>query len=334
MLVALAALAVLPLSAQPSRVHVLHATGALPAHVADAFRNAVAYEQADNGTDFIFDRGAHAVYTLSQGTLTKVVTIGAEPGRIIDPTAFALDPTDGAFVVADAPLRRQRIQIFDPDGARIGGFTLPDRQVARVIFDGIVMNGIGSLQFTGHSVLINQPETGALVSELDFYGRTRQAFGTLRLTGQEADRDVHLALNSGFPLVDPAGGFYFVFNTGVPLFRKYDAHGTLVFERHIEGPELDEYVRTLPTTWPKRNNGQGDELPFVPPAIRTAGVDRHGRLWVVLVQPYAYVYDARGEKIETVQFWGAGAMTPNSLFFTRDGRILVTPGCYEFKPTL
>lgn len=320
--------------AQSSRVETLHASGALPAHIADAFQDPAAYQQADNGTSYVFDRRAHAVYSISGGVVKKIVNIGSEPGHIIDPSAFAIDPADETFVVADAPLRRQRIQIFNAEGGRIGGFTLAEREVARVTFDNVVLNGIGSIQFTGHSVLLSQPETGGLADELDFYGRTLQAFGNLRRTAHEDERDLHLALNSGIPLVDPTGGFYFVFNTGVPVFRKYDAHGRLVFERHIEGPELDDYVRTLPTVWPKRTTADGDLLPFVSPAIRAAAVDRQGRLWVALMQPYTYVYDTHGEKIRTVQFKGAAVLAPNSLFFTKDGRVLVTPGCYEFKPAL
>jgi hypothetical protein len=44
------------------------------------------------------------------------------------------------------------------------------------------------------------------------------------------------------------------------------------------------------------------------------------------------VYDSGGEKIRTVQFRGAGIIAPSSLFFNEKGRILVTPGCYEFAP--
>ena len=39
----------------------------------------------------------------------------------------------------------------------------------------------------------------------------QKGFGSLRATGQEDDREVHLALNSGIPLADPTGGFFFVF---------------------------------------------------------------------------------------------------------------------------
>ena len=47
---------------------------------------------------------------------------------------------------------------------------------------------------------------------------------------------------------------------------------------------------------------------------------------VAFVLPYTYVFDADGDKVRTVQFHGAGVITPNSLFFGRNGRVLVTPG--------
>ena len=86
------------------------------------------------------------------------------------------------------------------------------------------------------------------------------------------------------------------------MFRKYDAAGTLLFERHVEGSELDGAIQALPLEWPARRRRR---LPFVPPLVRTAAVDAGGRLWISLVVPYTYVYDGRGEKTRTVQFRGA-----------------------------
>ena len=156
-------------------------------------------------------------------------------------------------------------------------------------------------------------------------------FRSLRDTGFEQDRDLHIALNAGIPLVDPTGGYFFVFLGGRPMFRKYDDKGGLVFERHIEGTELDQFVASLPTRWPTRKV-EDREVPFVPPTIRAAAVDPAGRLWVSLSLPYTYVYDEHGDKVRTVQFQSAGIISPTSLFFTRNGRLLVTPGCYEFDP--
>lgn len=329
--VAALTLAAVAAAVPPSRVDVLRSTGGVPAHIAGMFREPVGFQQTDSGQYFVFDRRAHAVYTIADDAAKKVVDIGAEPGRVIDPTAFDLDPSNGSFVVADAPRRQPRVQVFTADGRRFSGFTLPEREKPRLTLDTMVLNGIGSIQYTGRSILINQPEAGALVSELEPYGTPIRAFGQLRATGHEADQNVHLALNTGLPLADPAGGYYFVFSAGIPMFRKYDAKGTLQFERHVEGPEVDDYLRSMPARWPARRTEDGDVLPMVPPAVRTAGVDRQGRLWIALTSPFTYVYDGSGEKIRTVQFKGASLLMPNSLFFTKDGRILVTPGCYEFR---
>src|SRR6476469_1191839 len=125
------------LGIQPSRprIQVLQSTGGLPAHVAGMFRDARGFQQADNGRYFVFDRRAHAVYAIAGDTATKIVDIGAEPGRVLDPTAFDLDPSDGSFVVADAPRRQPRIQLFTADGRRLGGFTLPEREKPRLVLE-------------------------------------------------------------------------------------------------------------------------------------------------------------------------------------------------------
>jgi hypothetical protein len=64
--------------------------------------------------------------------------------------------------------------------------------------------------------------------------------------------------------------------------------------------------------------------------VRAAAVDPGGRLWVSFVVPYTYVHDGLGEKIRTVQFQAAGLVSPSSLHFPSPGRVLVTPGCFEF----
>jgi len=309
---------------------VLRSSGAVPAYVAGQFREPAGFQQSASGQYFVFDRRGHTVYGLDnqQSSAWPIVTIGGESGKIIDPTAFAVEP-NGTFVVADAPNNKERIQIFTPAGFRIGGFTLPGRLKARVVIENAVLNGIGSLQYTGTSILMSQPETGALISEYELNGGVHRTIGRLRQTGHEDDPEVHLALNSGIPLVDPAGGFFFVFQTGEPVFQKYDASGRLVFERRIQGREIDALVAGLPSSWPKRRTSEG-ELPLVTPTIRTAAVDPDGGLWIAFTVPFTYVFDREGDKVRTVQFRGAGIMTPSSLFFGRNGKLLVTPGLFEF----
>ena len=200
-------------------VDLLRSTGAIPPHLAGRFREPTGFQQSASGQYFVFDRRSHVVFGVDeqQASAWEIVHIGGESGRIIDPTAFAIEP-NGTFVVADAPNGRERIQVFTPAGFRVGGFLLPGRLQSRVVLDGFVLNGIGSLQYTGTSVLMSQPETGALVTEYTLSGGANRTFGQLRPTGHEADRDLHLALNSGIPLVDPTGGFFFVFQTGASRF--------------------------------------------------------------------------------------------------------------------
>ena len=133
---------------------------------------------------------------------------------------------------------------------------------------------------------MSQPETNALITEYTLQGGANRLIGHLRKTGYDNDLDLHFALNSGIPLADRDGGFYFVFQTGVPAFRKYDRQGQLLFERRIEGLEVDPLLANLPTTWLRRRTSEG-ELPLVTPTVRAAAVDAAGRLWIAFVSPYS-----------------------------------------------
>jgi hypothetical protein len=81
--------------------------------------------------------------------------------------------------------------------------------------------------------------------------------------------------------------------------------------------------------WLRRRTEDG-ELPLVGPTIRTAAADAAGHLWISLVEPFTYEFDADGDKIRTLQLRAAGLLSPNSLFFEPGGRLLVTPGLYMF----
>jgi hypothetical protein len=314
------------------RVEALKSVGALPPHIVGMFEEPIDFQQAQSGEYYIFDRRGHTVYTVDAArTMSrKVLEIGHEEGRVIQPSGFDL-AADGRFVVADVPRGQQRVQTFDRTGRLLTGFFLPGAPAARVVIGNLMLNGAGSVQFGTDTLFISHPESGALFTEYTPGGAAFRSIGRLRTTGFEDDRDLHVALNAGLPLVDPTGGYFYVFITGRPMFRKYDAKGTLQFERHIEGRELDALLDAQPTRWPKRRV-QDREVPFVPPIVRAAAVDTSGSLWISLAVPFTYVYDAGGDKTRTLQFSGAGIIAPTSLTFGRDGRLLVTPGCYEFDP--
>lgn len=332
----LPSLCLLPLTAfqlrSPGRVEVLKAVGSLPPAIVGQFREPIAFKQTASGEYFVFDRRGHAVFSVDENGAAsrKLVQIGPEDGRVIEPGAFDVT-ANGSFVVADAPNGRERIQLFDASGVRTGGYLLPGRGASRIVLGSLSLSGIGTLAFTGRTLVMSHPESGWLLTESGITGIPIRSVGQLRPTGHEADRELHLALNAGVPILDPKGGFYFVFMAGPPAFRKYNATGELVYERAIQGREIDPIVAAMPTRWPRRA-AAGGETPLVTPTIRTAAIDPAGRLWVSFVIPFTYVYDSDGEKIRTVQFHGAGIVAPSSLSFTSRGRLLVTPGCYEFAP--
>lgn len=315
---------------RPIEVETLAPVAALPAHIAGSFQDLTACQQTPRGDYFVFDRRAHAVYVIPPRgeAAQRLIEIGAEPGRLLDPTAFRL-ADDGTFVVADAPGGTPRVQIFTMSGSSLGGFFLQGRSVPRITLRNLVLSGISSVEYTGRSILLSLPELGGLVTEYGADGRAIRTFGELRPTGHEADPDVHLALNSGVVISHPAGGFYFVFLAGVPQFRRYDATGRLLFTRQIEGRELDHFVQNLPTTW-KRHRTDAGEIPLVMPTVYTAGADPTGDLWISLAVGVTYVYDAAGDRRRAIQFQAAGALLPTGLWFTRTARVLVTPGCYAF----
>jgi len=308
---------------------VVTAVNAIPMHLSGRFRDARGFSQAAEGHFLVFDRRAHTVFGIDEqmSAVYPIVEIGAEPGRILDPSAFSA-AVDGSFVVADAPLGQARVQVFSPVGQLRQRFLLPGRARSRVAIDGFAVDGIAGLHYTGTAVLVSQPDWGGLITEYSVAGEPLRTFGELRATGHEDDREVHLALNSGLVVTAPGGGYFFVFQTGRPAFRKYDAEGRLLFERQVQGHEIDALVASLPDRWPRG----ADEQPMIAPTVRAAAVDRQGQLWISLSVPFTYVFDADGDKVRVVQFRGAGVISPTSLVFATNDRLLATPDLVIFDP--
>jgi hypothetical protein len=313
-------------------VEVLQSSGALPPHISGRFEDPIGYAQATTGEYVVLDRRAHTMYVIDakRTAARKVLEIGFKKGEVASPGAMTIS-RDDIVAVADAPGGLERIQYFDLNGLLLGGFYLQTRVRERIVVGPLVLNGVGSMTFTGRTFLVSRPETGALFQEIDLHGTVLRQIGHLRATGHEGDPDLHLALNTGLALADPRGGFVFVFQTGIPLFRRYSAEGDLIAERHIEGPELDAAIRSRPTSWPSPTERRGS-APYVEPLVQTAAIDRGGRMWVSLTAPYTYVYAPDGDKQRTIQFRGTEIFAARSLAFTPKGdRVLVTPGCYEFS---
>lgn len=320
--------ALAPQTLTPS-IAILKPVAAVPAHVLAEMQEPSSVARTADGDYLILDRRAHTVFRVDPlgRSVRRLMDVGHEPGRLLRPSVLSMG-RDDIFAVLDAPNGLQRIQYFDTAGLHIGGFYLPIVGAPSLVSGNVVVSGVGAMAFTGKTFLVNQPAWGSIVAELDTAGTVLRHVGQLRLTGHERDPDLHQAFNVGLPVAEPAGGFFFVFQTGIPLFRKYSASGQLLFERHIEGPELDPVLQALPNRWLDRPAGT---RPFPQPTIQTAAVDGEGRLWVALPTGQVYVYDASGQKIRVVRLQGARPLRPSSFFFTRDRRLVVGPDGYEFE---
>jgi hypothetical protein len=306
----------------------LQAIAAAPAHVANRFSDDAIFVATSTGDYVVLDRRSHSVHVFDRGghRVRRLADPGLAAGEVFDPLALAISGDD-IIAVADSPNGYDRIQYFTPEGMRVGGFYLPVAAEPRLTIRNVLVASGSSLGFSNSTFVVSRPEWGVLISELDTTGKVVRQMGHPRAAGHTPDRALELAMNVGLALAEPEGGFYFVFQTGVPMFRKYGRDGHLLFERHIQGPELDARIQALPTVWPARPAGS---RPVVPPMVRTASVDGSGRLWISLVVPYTYVYDHDGEKLRAVQFRGAGIISPSSFFFTAKGRLITGPGGYEF----
>ena len=160
-------------------------------------------------------------------TLIKLVEIGPSSAGSFSRADSTLLRQD-RFVVADASGRRTCS--FGGGGLRRAGVHASGRQrTASIVVGPLLMSGIASIQFTEPTLLISQPESGTLFTEYSSSGYAFRTFGRLRDTGHEQDRDVHLALNVGLPLVDPTGGYFCVFLAGRPMFQS-DRDGRALYD--------------------------------------------------------------------------------------------------------
>ena len=79
---------------------VLQSLAGLPPHLVGRFGEPAGFQQAADGSYFVFDRRSQIVFGVddTRASAWEIVHIGSEPGRIINPVAFAVDPS-GTFVV-------------------------------------------------------------------------------------------------------------------------------------------------------------------------------------------------------------------------------------------
>ena len=76
------------------RIEVLRPVSGIAPHIVGTFHEPFGFQQIVSGQYFVFDRRAHTVYAINRDATNpnKVVEIGQELGRILQPSAFDASP--------------------------------------------------------------------------------------------------------------------------------------------------------------------------------------------------------------------------------------------------
>ena len=202
--------------------------------------------------------------------------------RLVAPTA--------RFVVADAPQRpASASRSSRAAGSRSAASRCRAARSRASCSSNIVLNGIGSLQYTGRSILISQPETGALVTEYSSSTATpHRTFGELRPTGHEARsrRAPRAEHRAAARRSRPAAST----SCSSPACRcsgSTTRRARCCSSATSKGREIDEYLRDACRRRGRRGAPSDGECcrscrrPSAPPASTATG-----ELWISLTSPY------------------------------------------------
>lgn len=242
--------------------------------------------------------------------------IGSAPGRLFHPGYLDIGG-DGTVFVEDGG--NERIVKFDQKGHYAGEFRMN-------AFQGMAVD-------TQNQLYVGQPEEGNLITVYSSTGTKLRSFGQLKKYSEiygEANRDKDVAYKTALNRVrlatDKDGNLYVSFMI-VPLIQKYSPDGTLVFERRLEGLELDQLMEAIQKRRFIATKVDGVDVRIIAldPVIDPA----NGNIMVPLVDGSIYVADRDGNKLSLLRpAWtsrGDGTFYPFIAGLGANGEFMVTP---------
>ena len=251
---------------------------------------------------------------------------------MLEPTAFDLAP-DGRL---SSPMRRtgaSGCRSSTSPATGLTGFTLPGRARRRASASAASRSAASARwRFSADGVALNQPETGALITEYGLAGTPLRSIGALRTTGHEADRQLHLAMNTGIPLPHPAGGYYSSslpgrrFSAATMPAARWCSSGSCRAASSIRcDAGAEEVAAARPSTAPKSR--------WSCPTFRSGGrrIRRRQPLGGVCDAGHLRIRRPTARKSAPCSSVAAGLVPPHEPLLRRGRRLLVTPGCYEFS---
>ena len=297
------------------RVETLRSVGGLPAHIAGRFNDLSICRQTERrDVPRLRSPLAHRVQRRLPTQPTAPTRDRARSAPSPDACCSRTPSTprpDGTFVVADAPENRTRMQVFvSPAGRGWRGSRCP-RLASRCSSTASRSPASGRSSPLGPLRLL-QPARKRLA---DRRARTRRRVGPrLRRAARNRSRAGSCAASRAQQRPrrpQPRRGLL------LRVRRRADrrsgsttTRGALVFERHIEGVELDAYMRDRPTRVASPQDRSDGEFPIVRPVVRAAAADRERQRCgsrSTCRSPTSTTVAATRQRI--VQFRGAGLLS-------------------------
>jgi hypothetical protein len=245
--------------------------------------------------------------------------IGSGPGRLFHPGYLDIGP-DGTVFVEDAG--NERIAKFDQSGNYLGELRVPPH--------------LGLAVGSQNELYLGDPYEGHLVSVYSSSGQKLRSFGQLKKFSDvygpafsDKDAPYTIAFNRVRLATDEEGNVYVSFML-TPLIQKYSPNGTLLFERPLEGPELDQLFEAIQKTKYIATRGDGADARII--ALDPVIDPSNGNIMVPLVDGSIYVADREGRKINllhpVLSSKGGGFFHPFVASLGANGELLVT----QFPP--
>jgi len=279
----------------------------------------------------VFDRRAHAVSRVGTAGKNHHVEAGRhrprKHGAAVDPSAFDAEPGGGRSWVGRRAWRAARgaCQVFtsraasSEDITRRAGSAPPHPPSEQYRAE----RHWGSLPVHGNPPCCEPARKNRFASMTEVRPRPQADAGLVgalfrRAPGARDDADVHLAVETRLPLVDPRGGFLLRLPGGIPDVPGSTTGGTPpLSRRHIEGLSSDRAIAALRTVWPApawRRTRQGSAAGGADAAERPPSTQR-GQLWVRPGAALLVRLRRRRQQDAVVRSKGQAILSPSSLSF-------------------
>jgi hypothetical protein len=286
-----------------------------------AFRNIPlsAYDVATHGGKyFVTDFKSNSVLIINEKMEVGggIGRIGSGPGRLFRPGGIDV-ASDGTIFVEDGG--NQRVEQFNENGNYVGEFPTTNHE--------------GFAVGKQKEVYLGQPEEGHLITVYSATGKKLRSFGQLKKFSQEygptfaeQDDQYAVAVNRVRLSVDGHGDLYVSFML-LPLLQKYSPDGKLLFERRIEGTEIDELKEAIRRSKYLSTGRDGVDARIIAldPVIDQAGE----HIFVPLIDGSVYVADMSGRRLcllhPQVQLKSGQTFYPFIAGLGARGELLVTP---------